>query len=29
MTVYKGPDTATNLLATFKGTIAALYAANK
>ncbi|MGB6541148.1 MAG: hypothetical protein WBF03_09775 [Xanthobacteraceae bacterium] len=29
MTVYKGPDTATNLLATFKSTIAALYAANK
>jgi hypothetical protein len=29
MTVYKGPDTAANLLATFKGTIAALYAANK
>lgn len=29
MTVYKGPDTATNLLGTFKSTIAALYAANK
>jgi hypothetical protein len=29
MTVYKGQDTAANLLGPFKGTIAALYAANK
>ncbi len=29
MIVYKGPDTATNLLAAFKDTIAALYAANR
>jgi len=29
MTVYKGPDTAANLLGQFKATIGALYAANK